>query len=137
MTFVIDTNILIEFSRGGLQNAEQSIFMRLVNYSKIHGHQLIVPSISIFEYFSGKEMNNQLNRQNATRLLSDVTIVDVTRAIAETAASLYRTHKASIGVIDYMLAATAISLDAELVTLNVKHFRLITDLRIFDQSKVG
>ncbi len=136
MILVVDTNILIEFSRGGLRNPDQSIFLQLVNYSKVHGHHIVVPAISIFEFFSGSEMNNELNRQNAAKLLLDVTIVDVTRDIAETAAFLFRIHKATIGVIDYMLAATAISLDAELVTLNMKHFQLLEEVRLFDLSQL-
>ncbi len=136
MIIVVDTNILIEFSRGRLRNSDQSIFMRLVKYSRVHGHRLVVPSISIFEFFSGSEMNNELNRQNAARMLVDVTIVDMTQIIAELAASLFRKHKATIGIVDYMLAATAISLDAELVTLNMKHFQLLEEVRLFDLSQL-
>ena len=58
-----------------------------------------------------------------------LTIVDMTQIIAELAASLFRKHKATI-IVDYMLAATAISLDAELVTLNMKHFQLLEEVRL-------
>ncbi|EKD67755.1 MAG: hypothetical protein ACD_48C00235G0001 [uncultured bacterium] len=137
MILVVDTNIFIDFSRGNSSSTHGSLLKKLVNYAKINGHQLVMPSVALFEFLSGSEMNSDTNRQKANILLLDVRVVDVTRAIAEIAASLFRVHKATIGVIDYMLAATAISLNAEYVTLNIKHFRHMKNLRLFDFSQLS
>lgn len=135
MILIIDTNIIIEFARVPVHSQNQSIWTTLIRFSKVYGHQLVIPSVALFEFFAGSEMNSKVNRQKAANILSDVTVVDITQEIAETAASLYRIHKATIGVIDYILAATAISLDAELVTLNKKHFQLLEEVRLFDLSQ--
>lgn len=133
MIIVVDTNILIDFTR----DPKNFLWIRLMKYSKVSGIQLILPSVALFEFYSGSEMNSELSRQKATNILSDISVVDITQEIAEIAAALYRTHKTSIGVVDYMLAATAISLDAELVTLNRKHFQMLKGVRLFDVGQLS
>lgn len=64
-------------------------------------------------------------RADVARLLSALEMVPVSDAIATEAGSLlrqYRRSHAGIDLVDYVIDATARSLDAELMTLNVKHF---------------
>ena len=53
-------------------------------------------------------------------------------AVARTAGLLARKHRkahSGIGEIDYLIAATALVLDAELLTTNVRHFPMLAGLR--------
>lgn len=57
--------------------------------------------------------------------------VPVGEAVARSAAALAREHRRShsgIDVADYLIAATALLLDAELLTTNVRHFPMLAGL---------
>lgn len=53
---------------------------------------------------------------------------DVTR-VAGHLARRYRRSHSGIGAVDYLIAATAIVVDADLLTTNVRHFPMITRLK--------
>jgi predicted nucleic acid-binding protein len=58
--------------------------------------------------------------------------VPVDQSIGRTATSLARHHRDSysgIDDVDYLIAATALVLDAELITTNVRHFPMLAGLR--------
>lgn len=128
MKIVVDTNILIDFSR----QKKKTLWPQLVAISKKEGHELILPSAAVFEFFAGSEMENFSNCEKAENLLSDVIILDLDKKIALEAASLFRQYRAKIGAIDYFLAATSIIMGGELATLNVKHFKAFKNLRFFN-----
>lgn len=55
----------------------------------------------------------------------------VTEDVSRVAGQLARRHRKShtgIGAVDYMVAATAIVIDAELLTTNVQHFLMFSKL---------
>ncbi len=64
------------------------------------------------------------------RALQSLPVVPLTDAIAERAITLRRQRRMKLG--DSIIAATAVALDAELVTRNVGDFRHIPDLRLID-----
>lgn len=67
----------------------------------------------------------------AARLFSALEGRAVTDAIAGRAGEFLRTYRRShpgIDVVDYVIAATADTLEAELLTLNVKHFPMFASL---------
>lgn len=138
MKIVVDTNLLIEFSRSGKsrKEMENSLLLNLSEYCKREGHQLILSSVVVFEFFSGEEMANQDKQNKADLLLKDVLIVNFNEKIAKKAADLYRKYKKSINILDYFLAATAIITEGELATLNFKHFKLFEDLKLFDFKRL-
>lgn len=56
----------------------------------------------------------------------------VDEEVARTASALARKHRAAfrgIDDVDYLIAATAIVFDMELLTTNVRHFPMLPDLR--------
>lgn len=136
MKIIVDTNLLIDFSRKAVIKKEEILWPNLVRFAKKEGHQLILPVIALFEFFCGDEMEDQLNVANAENILSDLVLLDLTEEVAKTAALLFRLYKLNIGVVDYILAATSIVEDAELATLNPKHFKPFNKLRFFDFSKL-
>ena len=71
-------------------------------------------------------------RSSVNRLFAGVAVVPVSDAIAARAGEHLRRFRRSHGgidIVDYVIAATAEAVDAELVTLNVRHFPMVAKLR--------
>lgn len=71
-------------------------------------------------------------RAQVARLFAALRMEPATDAIARRAAEHLRAHRRShpgIDLVDYVIAATAEIHDAELLTLNVKHFPMVSGLR--------
>lgn len=71
-------------------------------------------------------------RADVRRVFASLGVEQVTDGIAARAGGFLRTHRRShpgIDVVDYVVAATADVLGADLLTLNVKHFPMFPDLR--------
>jgi len=67
-----------------------------------------------------------------TELFAILSWVEIDIGIAEAAGTLAQRHRSShrgIDTIDYLIAAAAQSIGANLVTLNVKHFPMFSGLR--------
>lgn len=134
MKIIVDTNILIDFSRKKKTQKEKILYPQLVAFAKKEGHQLILPSIAVFELFAGAEMEDSLNQEKMENILNDLIILDLTYEVAQKAAGLFRKHQKDIGPIDYFLAATTMIVEGELATLNPRHFHFFKGLRLFDFS---
>ncbi|MBM3283526.1 type II toxin-antitoxin system VapC family toxin [Candidatus Gottesmanbacteria bacterium] len=136
MKIIVDTSILIDFSRKRKIEKEEILWPKLVGFAGRRGHQLITPAVALFELFAGEEMNKPVNCEKMENILNDVVVLDLTKEVAQKAASLFRKYKVNIGPIDYLLAATTLVLEGELVTFNPKHFKVFKDLPLFDLSKL-
>lgn len=71
-------------------------------------------------------------RSSVARLFGGVALVPVSDTIAVRAGEHLRRFRRShsgIDIVDYVVAATAEEVDAELVTLNVRHFPMVPRLR--------
>ena len=71
-------------------------------------------------------------RADVRRVFSALKLHPVTDVIAVRAGELLRTYRRShigIDIVDYVIAATAESTGADLMTLNVKHFPMFRRLR--------
>jgi len=87
-----------------------------------------VSVLSITEIAGGMRSTE---RHEVHRLLQSMTTMPVTPRIAWRASEWrrqYRRSHASIGLADYLIAATADVHNLELATLNVRHFPMIADL---------
>ena len=78
MKIVVDTNILIDFSRKRRVGKEEILWPRLVGFAKREGHQLIIPAIALFELFAGEETEIPLNQEKVENILTDVIVLDLT-----------------------------------------------------------
>lgn len=70
-------------------------------------------------------------RHGVRRLFDALAIVPVSDEIAKRAGALLREYRRShqgIDLVDYVIAATAEEIGANLVTLNVKHFPMVSGL---------
>lgn len=112
MRYLLDTNILILQLSGVLDFAFPPF---TVSVSTLTVYELLrYPALSSTE------------EKRIRKLLDLCERIDVTEAIAERAAQFARSHRK--GSIDLLIAATAIELDAILITKNIKDFRGIAGL---------
>lgn len=125
MKVVIDTSILIDVLRGG--SAADDLFN---NFEKDNA-EIFIPTIVIFELFSGQSSKDSTVNLKIKNLIQNFTRIELGEDLALHAGELYRQFGKTIGVSDYIIAATALELNAFLVTLNKKHFQQIPGLRLY------
>lgn len=115
-----DTDVMVDFLRG--HPRAESLIRR-------HSTRIIVSPLVTAELYAGVKGADELNRLD--ELLSLFPIVAVSREIAR-AGGLYKRDYAKshgVGLADALLAATADAHDAELKTLNVRHYPMVKGLK--------
>lgn len=125
MKLVIDSSVLIDYLRGGT-TADQ-----LFNRIEKQNAELFIPTIVIFELFSGQSSENPLTRNKIINLIRDFHRIEFTEELAIHAGELYRKLGKHISPQDYIIAASALELNAQVVTLNKKHFEQIPHLALY------
>jgi len=117
---LVDTDVMVDFLRG---------YPKAVGFLQIHSIRIILSSIVAAELYAGVRGDDELAVLD--NLLSLFRIVPVSPAIAR-AAGLYKRDFAKshgVGLADAVLAATAEAENAELKTLNIKHYPMIKGLK--------
>ena len=120
---LVDTSILIDHLRGLTQART------LLEDELSAGEPLFASVLTKVEVLAGA-----LPREDRSTkiLLAALVWVEVSDSIAERAGELARKYLRSnpgVDIVDYVIAATAESLDLTLWTLNVKHFPMVRGLR--------
>lgn len=125
MNYIFDTSIIIDALRQNKKARE--IFKRFDN----NNDHLFVSTIVGFELFSGNSSKDVVQRKNMELFLNYFTEVDLTWKISKQAGEIYRDDIKGLEVPDYIIAATAMEIGAQIVTLNTKHFRQIPNLMLY------
>ena len=121
-TSLADSSVLVDHLRG----REEA--RRLVDAALDAGRPMRASVMSRVEIGAGLVARQ---RERAELLFEGVEWVAVTHDIADLAgefARRFRRSHAAIDIADYVIAATAVLLDADLLTHNVKHFPMFPDL---------
>lgn len=119
---VVDTDVLIAHLRG-VEPARA--WLRAARAAG----PLAVSVVTVTEITGGMRT---AERREVWALLSALRTEPVTEAVARRAGELMRQYRQShsgIGLSDYLIAATAETLGAQLATLNVRHFPMVPGLR--------
>jgi len=121
MTFLIDTNVLIDVSRGN--NAA-------IRYVDTLADSWALSQVTAMELIVGARDKRDLAAIDG--FLSQYPVLPLTENIGETAYRLLKTYAKSHGlhVFDSLVAATATDRGLTLVTLNRKHYQMIEGLQI-------
>ena len=117
---LVDTDVLVDFLRGN----EKAI--KLIDR---FSSQIILSPIVVAELYAGVKGDDELSVLN--NFISFFPIVPIDAEIAK-AGGLYKRDfgkSHGLGLADALLAATADKENAEILTLNVKHYPMINDLR--------
>ena len=120
---VLDTSVAIDHLRGS-----ESAANLLVAALKAE-EALVASEVVRFELLIGARQEEMEALEDFSAALS---WIPVTEEVARMAAALARRHRRShsgIDDVDYLIAATALLLDAELLTTNVRHFPMIPELK--------
>ena len=124
--FVSDTNILV-YHAGGEESA--------VAFFNEHQRDIFyVPSIVVAEFLSYPLIiESSVNAFKS--FVSQMIVVNLDFAIAELAADIRRRHR--VKLMDAVVALTALTTNATLVTKNTRDFKRIVGLQLFDLTSVG
>ena len=127
--YILDTNTLIYYFKGQGQVAQ--------NIANVSPQEIGISAIVLFELQVGiaKSTSPAKRTQQLPQLLSRVNLVPFDRDSAVAAAKIraqLEQQGTPIGPIDVLIAGTAASLQATLVTHNVKEFSRVSGLAIAD-----
>jgi predicted nucleic acid-binding protein len=119
---VLDTTVAVDHLRG---SKEAVALVRGLVEADV---PLVASEVARLELLAGVR-TGELEALEA--FFTAVSWVPVNEDVARTAGSLARTYRSAhggIGDADYLIAATALVLDAELLTTNVRHFPMFERL---------
>ena len=119
-TMLADTDVLIDFLRG---------YDKAISFIEKFSSQIILSPIVVAEIYAGVKGTNELAVLD--NFISQFRVIPITSKIAK-AGGLYKrgfNKSHGVGLADAILAATAENEKAELKTLNVKHYPMISGLR--------
>jgi predicted nucleic acid-binding protein len=121
---LIDTSILIDHLRK--TQKDKTLFYQLASQ-----YDCLISAITEFEFSIG---STPQNRQFTEELLQRLPVLPFDSICVKTAAEIYRDLKAKnqlISLPDIFIAATAITHDIQLLTLNRKHFDRVENLKLY------
>lgn len=119
---IVDTTVAVDHLRGRPEAV--NLFNRIVDEEALAASEVVR-----FELLAGVR-EDELDAVEG--LFSALAWIPVTEEVARTAGALARRFRAShsgIDDADYLVGATAVVLDAELLTTNVRHFPMLKGLR--------
>jgi predicted nucleic acid-binding protein len=118
-SFLLDTDVLVDFFRG---------HGKAVAFINNHSDRIILSSIVVAELFAG--VKGSAEQATLEAFVSVFRVVPVNGATAK-AGGLYKSRfgkSHGVGLADAILAATAEAENAELKTLNTKHYPMLKGL---------
>jgi predicted nucleic acid-binding protein len=118
-SILLDTDVLADFFRG---------YPKAVDFMNNHSDHIIISAIVVAELFAGAKGDAELSALE--EFVSIFRVAPVNVEIAK-AGGLYRSQfgkSHGVGLADAILAATAEAENAELKTLNTKHYPMLKGL---------
>jgi predicted nucleic acid-binding protein len=120
---LVDTSVAIDHLRGARPAVD------LLNRIIDEDNPIAASEVVRFELIAGVR---DAELEALEQFFSALAWVPVDEGITRTAGSLAHQHRRAYSGIDdadYLIAATALVLDAELLTTNVRHFPMLADLQ--------
>lgn len=124
MSFVADTDVLVDFLRGRGDEARRIEF-------ELKTGRLCTTSVSAFELWVGAKSSQE--KAAVQTFLQALSIIPLDANGADKAGEVFRTLESkgsTIGMADSLIAGICLSRDAMLITRNKKHFSRVTGLSI-------
>ena len=117
---LLDTDVLVDFLRGN---------KKAVTFIEANSPRILLSSIVVAELYAG--VKGDAEKTALDNLVSLFRVIPVTAAIAKAGGLHRRVYGKShgIGLADAIIAATSEIENAELKTLNIKHYPMLKRLR--------
>jgi len=122
---VVDSSVLIEKMRM-VKNCFYDKLVELQSNGKV---DLLISVIVIAELWTGDSMNQKVKIESAETLIKHLRRIVVNEDISKLAGEIMRKHK--IQGMDALIVASALESEAELATLNTKHFVNVKGLKLY------
>jgi len=118
--FLLDTDVLVDFFRG---------YSKAVTFVNVNAARIILSSIVVAELYAG--VKGDAEQATLENFVSLFRVVPVSADIAKVGGLYKRDYGKShgVGLADAILAATAEAENAELKTLNTRHYPMLKSLR--------
>jgi predicted nucleic acid-binding protein len=120
---LLDTTVAIDHLRG--TDSAVELLRRLVDAEET----LLASEVVRFELLAGVRDDELEALEEFFSVLSWVPVDEGVSRTAGLLARKYRSAHSGVDDVDYLIAATALALDAELLTTNVRHFPMLSGLR--------
>ncbi len=119
-SILLDTDVLVDFFRG---------HSKAVAFVNAHSARIILSSIVVAELYAG--VKGDAEQTALENFVSLFRVVPVSAEIAKAGGLYKRDYSKShgVGLADAILAATAEAENAELKTLNTKHYPMLKGIR--------
>lgn len=117
---LLDTDVMVDFLRG---------HPKAVAFVKTHFNRIILSSVVVAELYAGIRDDDEQSRLD--ELISIFLVIPISSGIAKSGGLYKRDFLKShgVGLADAMIAATALAEQAELKTLNTKHYPMFKNLK--------
>ncbi|MBD3376047.1 PIN domain-containing protein [candidate division KSB1 bacterium] len=117
---LIDTDILVDFFRGKI---------KAVSFIQKHADRILLASVVVAELYAG--VKGKEEKQTLDQFISLFPVLALDKDIAIAGGLYKQTYGKShgTGLVDAILAATAEHHQANLVTLNTKHYPMLKGLK--------
>ncbi|MGB6206155.1 type II toxin-antitoxin system VapC family toxin [Mycobacterium sp.] len=119
---LIDTSVAIDHLRGVPAAVD------LLTALSDSGDDLVASELVRFELLAGIRNRELTAFEQFCSALHWAAVTEDIARVAGQLARRYRKSYSGIGAVDYLIAATAIVVDAALLTTNVRHFPMFTKL---------
>ena len=124
---LVDTSILIDYYRKS--DKSKSIWIDLVR----EGYTFAVSAITKYEIYSGATENQLAFWDTVFRSMTNLPFDEACVHSAVLINAVLKRKRKKIGIADLFIAATAMSHQLPVATLNRKHFERVDDLRILNE----
>ncbi len=126
---LLDTSVIIDFLRS--KNKQTTLLLRLVK------EDLYISIITHVELYAGRSVWEKSNaRKELEDLLSGLTILPLEEEISKKAGEM-NVKNNQISLLDCIIGASALHHGLELVTFNIKEFRMIPSLILYQNIAVN
>ncbi len=120
MSFVLDTDAIVHFVKADTRAVE-------VLSPILAREMIIVPSIVVVELWSSAKAS-RAEMDAIAAFLNSTLVMSLDRDLGKFAGELRRDYRLSLG--DSVVAATALSMSAAVLTRNVRDFKKVPDLAL-------
>lgn len=122
---VIDSSLIIEKIR-----TDGGLFDSLIELQSDNKVVLLMSVVTIAELWAGQSMSKKMEIESVNEITKYIKRLIVNEDIAKMSGEIVRKYK--IGAMDAIIAASTLEDGAELATLNLKHFKMIKGLKLYN-----